>query len=526
MGNSLGGLKEYWDLVRKYPSYQGGFIWDFVDQALWWPVDPAKYGTDHIFVFGGDFNDYDPSDNSFCCNGIIAADRTLHPHAYEVAYQYRSILTSAAAEEALRGCVNIYNENFFIDLSRYMMNWTVEVDGFPVLSGVVPSLNVAPQQTVLCDLGFKEADILEAAGVADLASHDVYLNVSYSLKKADGLLSAGSEVAYDQILINEAAMDFTENKSGLPTMTNDNGLYVFSGTMAYEGASNLRHNRWEAAFDPATGSLVSYTIDGRQLLDEPLEPCFARAATENDLGARFDKVQDLWRSASFDVTAFGVINDGDSYTVGVEYAPIGEAANLEVYYDIHADGTIDVFENMEDAGKLAQAPILPRFGMHFAMPGIFSNFEYFGFGPHENYMDRNSSALMGHYVQRVEDQYHYGYVRPQESGTKTSVKWMKVLDDNGTGFEIRSEVKFSASALPFSWEQMDVRKLGNNQAHSLELKSLAHENDRALGKTWVNVDLVQQGLGCVNSWGAWPKNEHRIHPQPYFFHFVLKPVNN
>ena len=443
-----------------------------------------------------------------------------------MAYQYRSILTSAAAEEALRGCVNIYNENFFIDLSRYMMNWTVEVDGFPVLSGVVPSLNVAPQQTVLCDLGFKEADILEAAGVADLASHDVYLNVSYSLKKADGLLSAGSEVAYDQILINEAAMGFTENKSGLPTMTNDNGLYVFSGTMAYEGASNLRHNRWEAAFDPATGSLVSYTIDGRQLLDEPLEPCFARAATENDLGARFDKVQDLWRSASFDVTAFGVIYDEDSYTVGVEYTPIGEAANLEVYYDIHADGTIDVFENMEDAGKLAQAPILPRFGMHFAMPGLFSNFEYFGFGPHENYMDRNSSALMGHYVQRVEDQYHYGYARPQESGTKTSVKWMKVLDDNGTGFEIRSEVKFSASALPFSWEQMDVRKLGNNQAHSLELKSLAHENDRALGKTWVNVDLAQQGLGCVNSWGAWPKNEHRIHPQPYFFHFVLKPVNN
>ena len=103
---------------------------------------------------------------------------------------------------------------------------------------------------------------------------------------------------------------------------------------------------------------------------------------------------------------------------------------------------------------------------------------------------------------------------------------MKVLDDNGTGFEIRSEVKFSASALPFSWEQMDVRKLGNNQAHSLELKALAHENDRTLGKTWVNVDLVQQGLGCVNSWGAWPKNEHRIHPQPYFFHFVLKPVNN
>ena len=164
--------------------------------------------------------------------------------------------------------------------------------------------------------------------------------------------------------------------------------------------------------------------------------------------------------------------------------------------------------------------------MHFAMPGLFSNLEYFGFGPHENYIDRNSSALIGHYVQRVEDQYHYGYARPQESGTKTEVKWMRVLDDNGTGFEIRSDVKFSASALPFSWEQMDVRKLGTNQAHSLELKALAHENDRSLGKTWVNVDLVQQGLGCVNSWGAWPKKEHRILPQAYTFHFTLTPVNN
>ena len=526
MGNSLGGLKEYWDLIRKYPSYQGGFIWDFVDQALWWPVDPAKYGTDHIFAFGGDFNDYDPSDNSFCCNGIIAADRTLHPHAYEVAYQYRSILTSATAEEALKGRVNIYNEYFFIDLSRYMMNWTVEVDGCPVLAGVVPSLSVAPQQIVKYDLGFSEEDIKDAAGVADLKDHDVYLNVSYSLKKADSLLAAGSEVAYDQILINEAALESLENNSGVPAMKADGGLYVFSGMMAYEGALHPRYNAWEAVFDSATGALVKYTLDGRDLLEDPLMPCFARAANENDLGARFDWIQNIWRSASFDVTSFEVTAADDCYIVAVEYAPIGEAALVKITYKVYADGTVEAVEALTDAGKLAEAPILPRFGMHFAMPGLFSNLEYFGFGPHENYIDRSSSALIGHYVQRVEDQYHYGYARPQESGTKTSVKWMRVLDDNGTGFEIRSDVKFSASALPFSWEQMDVRRIGTNQAHSLELKALAHEDDRSLGKTWVNLDLVQQGLGCVNSWGAWPKKEHRILPQAYTFHFTITPVNN
>ncbi|MDE5955643.1 MAG: beta-galactosidase, partial [Bacteroidales bacterium] len=181
---------------------------------------------------------------------------------------------------------------------------------------------------------------------------------------------------------------------------------------------------------------------------------------------------------------------------------------------------------LKDAGKLSEAPAMPRFGMEMAMPGEYSTFEFFGFGPFENYSDRCSAALMGHYVQRVEDQYHYGYVRPQESGTKTMLKWMKVLDDNGTGFEITSDVKFSASALPFRWNEMDVRMLDDNQAHSLELKRLAFENERSRGTTWVNFDLAQMGLGCVDSWGSWPRDEHIVKAVPYEFHFVIRPVNN
>ena len=169
---------------------------------------------------------------------------------------------------------------------------------------------------------------------------------------------------------------------------------------------------------------------------------------------------------------------------------------------------------------------MPRFGMEFAMPGEFSNIEYFGLGPHENYCDRYSSALMDKYSQRVEDQYYYGYVRPQESGTKTQIKWMRVMDDNGTGLEIASDVKFSASALPFHWKEMDVHYIGNRQAHSLELKTKACENKRSEGRTWVNFDLKQMGLACVNSWGAWPREEHLIRPAEYTFRFVLTPVNN
>ena len=523
MGNSLGGLKEYWDLVRKYPKFQGGFIWDFVDQALWWPADAQKYGTDHVFVYGGDFNDFDPSDNSFCCNGIIAADRSLHPHAYEVAYQYRNIHTSAGDAWDK---VNVYNENFFIDLSRYMLEWDVEVDGRKVLSGVVPALEVAPQQTFSIDLDFSEEDVICASGVCDLKGSDVYLNVRYVLKRADSLLPAGYQVAYDQICLNEAALPAFENESGLPEYRADGQNHVFSAHMSWEGSYNDRIAPWKAVFDGATGAITSYQMGTKELLKSPLLPSVTRAATENDLGAGFDRRQAMWRFPEFKVSSYAVEAAQDCYKVMVEYAPIGEAAVVKVAYEIYADGTVAAVESLEDAGKLSEAPMLPRFGMQMAMPGEYSVFEFFGLGPHENYIDRTSSALMGHYVQRVEDQYHYGYVRPQESGTKTQLKWMKVLDDNGAGFEITSDVKFSASALPFSAEEMDVRAQKNNQAHSLELKALAYENQRSLGKTWVSFDLVQQGLGCINSWGAWPMEPYRIKAEPMSFRFVIRPVGN
>ena len=522
MGNSMGGLKEYWDLIRKYPSYQGGFIWDFVDQALRWPASGS--GTDHVFVFGGDFNDYDPSDNSFCCNGIIAADRSYHPHAYEVAYQYRSIHTSS--ENPVSGVVDIYNEYFFIDLSRYMMEWDIEVDGVKILTGVVPSLDVAPQSSAKVQLGFNEADILEVFGSEDLLSNDVYLNVRYVLKRADGILPAGSEVAYDQMCINEAALASLRNDSGLPGYGENGNLHTFYGEMAFDGSANVRVAPWKAVFDASAGALVGYELAENALIENPLMPCVSRAVTENDLGAKQDRRLEMWRNAEFKVSSFNVAKTDSCYVVEVECETIAEAADVKMRYEVYADGSIVITESLSDAGKLAEAPMLPRFGIDFAMNGTYSNFEFFGMGPHENYSDRVSSALMGHYVQRVEDQYHYGYVRPQESGTKTHIKWMRVMDDNGAGFEIRSDVKFSASALPFSWKEMDVRVLDDNQAHSLDLKAKAFENERSLGKTWVNVDMAQMGLACVNSWGAWPLEQYRVNAQPYEFRFVLAPVNN
>lgn len=524
MGNSMGGLKEYWDLIRKYPSYQGGFIWDFVDQALLKRVDPAKYGTDHVFAFGGDYNDYDPSDNAFCSNGIIAADRSLHPHAYEVAYQHRSIHTSAV--DVLNGVVSVYNENFFIDLSRYMMVWSVEVNGETVLSGNMNLPTIAPQTAQELSLPYSAAEILEAASIKDITEADVYLNVNYSLRRKDGILPAGTQVAYDQICINEAALASLSNTSGLPEYLYDGSHQIFSGVVEFDGATSRRVTEWKAVFDVRRGGLESYELGGKQLMESALRPCLARAVTENDCGAGQQKRTRMWREASLKTSKFEVEKTDSCYRLLIGFAPIEEAAQIEVVYEVYADGKIVGIESLRDAGKLKEAKILPRFGMEFAMGGEFSNIEYFGLGPHENYCDRKSSAMVGLYQQRVEDQYHYGYVRPQESGTKSEIKWMSVTDDNGLGLCISSDVKFSASALPFHWTEMDVKVLGNEQAHSLELKPRAFENQRSLGKTWVNFDLAQMGLGCINSWGALPQKEHLLLPQEYTFRFQISPQAN
>ena len=543
MGNSMGGLKEYWDLIRKEPKYQGGFIWDFVDQAQRWSADAEKTGSDHVFIFGGEFNDYDPSDNSFCCNGIIAADRTYHPHAYEVAYQYRSILTSATAQEALAGTVNVYNENFFIDLSRYMMKWNVQVNGTEVLTGVVSKLDVKPQQTAAVSLGYTAEDIKEAAMVEDLASCDVYLNVSYLLRKQDGILASGSEVAYDQIALNETMPEKYDASAvnGLPAYSQEGNLHSFTGTFSWD---NGRVQNWTAVFDAQQGTLTGYQVGKKEMIAEALMPCFGRAVTENDYGSNFHKKCADWLYPEFKVTGFEVSAAENHYLVTTKYAPLNInavqskkknidcVAEVSLSFKVYADGTIEGVEDMKDGGNLDKVAIVPRFGMEFAMPGAYSVLDFFGMGPFENYADRNSASLMGHYTQRVEDQYHWGYARPQESGTKTELKWMKLTDENGTGLMITSDVKFSASALPLSRRQIDLsitgggRRDGGDVRHSLDLRKLACENFRSLGKTYVNFDLKQMGVGCEDSWGAWPEPQYLIKGGLMQFYFVIRPVNN
>ena len=481
MGNSMGGFEDYLDLFRQYPELQGGCIWDFVDQAIRWPS--AKSRTGYIYAFGGDFNDYDPSDNSFNCNGIIAADRSWHPHGWEVRHGYRSILTSAKPEEALDGRVQVYNENFFIDLDRYLMRWEIVSDGRVVRTGQLDAPKAAPQQTVTADLGFRKKDLAAIPG-------ELYLNVSYVLRNPDGLLPEGTEVAYDQILLREAPYRLK--------------------------AADLGGRKWEADFDPATGALCSYKVDGKQLLAAPLMPCFGRAVTENDLGARLERRMGAWLYPAFKPVSV----QRDDRRVEVVYDVADGLARVSMLYTLAKDGSITVTEKM--SGLREGAPELFRFGVEFAMPGSFSELEFYGKGPFESYIDRQRGAKVGVWKQSVAEQYHFGYVRPQESGTHVGMRWMRLTDADGCGFEIVSPEKFSASALPFGRRDIDLsvtgggRGKGGDQRHSLEL--------REDGLTHVNLDLLQMGLGCENAWGAIPREQYRLKPEPREFRFTLKPL--
>jgi len=517
MGNSLGGFAEYWDLVRKYPSFQGGCIWDFVDQAIRWPYDPSqgrvdanngagsrlKSKSDWIYVFGGDFNTYDGTDNSFNCNGLVSPDRVLHPGAEEVRYQYRSILCSATPEQIAAGKVQVFNENFFIDLSRYRADWQLVVDGAPIQQGSVKLPAVEPQASAEVALGYE---------VPDFNGHDVSLLLDFVLLRDDGLLGRGFTVARDQIAIARELVCAPSPISGSSDMV----LTETVKNILVDGGN------WSATWDKGTGALCSYIVKGRELIAAPLFPSFGRALTENDLGAIW-KTKAMWDAWAWPDFTPGSVSasqtDGGVVLVEVEY-PL-QYGNVQMCYCVQNGGVISLVMDLKDNGKFAGAPDLFRVGVEFAMPGEYSTVSFYGEGPFDTYSDRRTAARLGCYVQDVCERYDLEAARPQEHGYNVGIRSYSVTDGRGFGLDITSAVPFGASALPFSRADMD-QVLGKWR-HSRELIPLMHKENRSLGSTYVTCDLLQMGLGCENSWGALPLDQYMVHPQEYQFRLSISP---
>ena len=498
MGNSQGGFKEYWDLIRKYPNLQGGFIWDFVDQSCRWK---GKDGV-MIYAYGGDFNRFDASDNNFCDNGLISPDRVPNPHMYEVGHFYQNIWTTPA--DLSKGEVNVFNENFFRDLSAYYMEWQVLKDGKVIRTGRVDDLKVAPQETAKITLNIGKT----------CTCKEWLLNVFYKLKNREGLLPAGFTVAKNQLTLNDykaPSMDLknveTTNVATVVPQIIDNQYHYLI----------VKGNNFVAEFNKQNGYLSKYAVDGTEMLKEgaALTPNFWRAPTDNDMGAGLQNRYAAWKNPGLKLVSLNSKTENDQIVVNAEYDMKNVSAKLYLTYVINNEGAIKVTQKMT-ADKNAKVSPMFRFGMQMQMPKCFETVEYYGRGPVENYSDRNHSTDLGIYRQSVDEQF-YSYIRPQETGTKTDIRWWKQLNAGGNGLKVVGDAPFSASALHYTICSLDDDEQ-KDQRHSPEVQKADLTN--------LIIDKAQMGLGCVNSWGALPLPQYMLPYGDYEFTFILTPVKH
>ena len=495
MGNSCGGFKEYWDLVRKYPKFQGGFIWDFVDQAL--------HGTDAegraIYKYGGDYNDYDASDNNFNCNGLISPDRVPNPHMYEVGYYYQNIWVDEVSDDFSE--IKIRNEYFFRDLSNVYLEWQLLDEGKVVKSGRIDDLKIAPQQSATYALPLKSMELKK----------ETLLNVYFKLKKDEPLMKAGQVIAYGQfepeIVVDRAVpiktetaanggkMKFKANKR-LNTLTVGNGTFI-------------------AEFDQQSGQLTRWEVKGRQLLADggTIKPNFWRAPTDNDMGSQTHRKYSVWRNPT--MTLKEMTWDKKQGKVKTVYDMPDVKATLTMTYSFFADGQV-VVEEMLGTTDDAQVPNMMRFGVMMQLPYTMDRSEFYGRGPIENYSDRKYSQLLGIYQQTADEQF-YPYIRPQETGTKSDIRWWRQTDAKGVGFKVRplSNAMYG-SALHYDIETLDDGD-DKEQRHVPQLPRSRFTN--------LFLDGEHTGVGGINTWS--PEAEalppYRVRYDDKVFTFELIP---
>ena len=515
MGNSSGGFLEYWDLIRKYPKYQGGYIWDFVDQALHrtpnfkasrtladYEAISAKYeagsgNMSPIYTYGGDYNKKDASDNNFNCNGVIGPDRQLNPHAYEIAYVHQNIW--AEAVDLAKGQVSVYNEYFFRDLSNYELVWTLMKDGKAIENGKVAQLNVKPQQKVTLTLPYNVP-----------AEGEVMLNIEFRLKTAEPLMDKGQVVAYRQFAVREAkpaTMQQPTQQAKLKVKDDKKG-----GVISVEVKDQM-----SVVFDKTTGLLKTYNVAGKDLLPQggTLRPNFWRAVTDNDMGAGLQSRFNAWRNPIMNLTAISAAKVGK---VGARVVAVYDMpdvkATLTITYDIDGEGAMTVQQQMKTTPD-AKVSNLLRFGMVMDLDYNMDKSEFYGRGPIENYIDRKASQNIGIYKQTADQQF-YPFIRPQETGTKSDIRWWKQTTAEGLGFCITAVNNyFDACALHYNISDLDE---GDQKAqrHSPEVPKSKY--------TELSINLAHFGLGGENSWGSWPLQQHRLSYQDMTFTFHLTPL--
>lgn len=506
MGNSMGGFMHYMELTRKYPKYQGGFIWDMIDQAV---RGKSKVTGKQIWMYGGDSGRYPASDHNFNCNGIVAPDRSFHPHAYEVQYGYQDYWVKGFDPKA--GTISVYNEKFFSGSDNVRMVLTTLVEGRKADRQVVDNLVLPQQKTTAVQV---PAEALNAALVAN-PGKEVLLNVEFMLKNDSPLLPAGYVIAHQQLALQDPYAAQAVAETAVPASAGGQVL-VDSMLACYE----LTAGNMTVTINRRTGMIDYLDVNGRPMLADGygVTPNFWRAPTDNDYGGGagiINRIQS-WRNPAFELKSIRLEQDGASARVTANLDVVRMDASLVLTYILYADGSLTVKEHLDVNEDAKHKPMPTRFGMQWVMPEEYAQVCYYGRGPVENYIDRKESQHLGIFSQSVAEQYH-AYIRPQESGNHSDVRYWQVLNAKGEGLEFKAHGPMECSSLNYFPSDLDDGPDKNaRQSHSGDL------TPRNL--TVTQVAQTQMGLGCVNSWGAWAEQEYLLGWKDREFMYTVKYI--
>jgi beta-galactosidase len=505
MGNSTGNLQDYWDVIEKYGILQGGFIWDWVDQGL---LEKNEEGED-FYAYGGDFGPVgSPSDGNFCCNGLVGPDRTPHPALNEVRKVYQYVGFRPADLE--KGEVTVINKYDFTNLSFFTINWEVLANGVLFSSGHLNQINLGPGDSVTVKIPYGE--------IAPEPGTEYHLNLLVSRADEWGIIPQDHMYASEQILL--------PFHSGITAQAEESLELVDSRT---EGSELIMAGEnFEVIFDISSGIMKSYMVDGRELILSGLRPDFWRAPTDNDYGNRMEKRNAPWRQAgenavmkSAHISQPGLGKAGVKFTFEIPGIAGRSIANLVTEYTVHPGGVVDVsFDLIKTDMSLGE---IPRVGMQMILPGRFTDLSWFGRGPHENYIDRKTSAFAGVYESSVADQY-VPYVRPQENGYRTDTRWLNITDENGHGLRFEGQPLFSFAAMNYLHE--DFESPGNLSGYRPDAKLVNRHISDVIPRdlVCVNIDYGQMGVGGDDSWGERTHPEYCLLAKEYRYSFRMLPL--
>lgn len=503
MGNSLGNFTEYWDLIRKYPLLQGGFIWDWVDQGL---VKMDENGN-RFWAYGGDYGPTGtPSSGDFCINGVVFPDRSVKPHTEEMRKVYQNIWFRNF--DPTTGSVELYNEHFFTDLSRYKITYSIKSEGKELAKGELKA-EAAPQETVK----------LAIPGWIRYAGRKEQLTVNFTVTQLEEerLIPAGWVVARDQFVVND-----------YPTLVT--GKLKAAEVEETETSVIVSGRRYKAVFDKQTGLLTSYRVDGTEYIENGAgpRPFFWRAPIDNDYGARLPQRLSAWKTASYqEPKAENLkITTGTETTLTYRYNYPEAGASNEVTYTLYDNGTIHI-SNRFDA-TASKTELIPRIGMRMQLTDELIQAEYYGRGPWENYADRKSSAFVDRYTSPISEMVTR-YVLPQENGHHTDTRWLALTQKSGTGLLFVADDLFEFNVSNYLLETISNGESLNNDAPVGTAPRNKHINDyRPSDVVDLFIDYRMQGVGGNNSWGALPLEKYLIRPEEssVTYGFTLIPIRS